>query len=120
MLSRSSGVADGAAYLSPKVAARVVAHLANSGPRSVADGRASARTRVEALTVRERQVLALLGAGLTNRQIARRLTVVEGTIKAHASSILATLGVDNRAAAAVVAYEAGVAASDTASHNRLR
>ncbi|MGA6209287.1 response regulator [Nocardia testacea] len=112
-------VAAGAAYLSPKVAARVVAHLANSGPQSVTDSRASARTRVEALTVRERQVLALLGAGLTNGQIARRLTVVEGTIKAHVSSILATLGVDNRAAAAVVAYEAGVAASDTASRNRL-
>ncbi|WP_084487310.1 LuxR C-terminal-related transcriptional regulator [Nocardia sienata] len=120
LIAAVHAVADGAAYLSPKVAARVVAHLVNSGPQSVTDSRASARALVEALTVRERQVLALLGAGLTNGQIARRLTVVEGTIKTHVSSILATLGVDNRAAAAVVAFQAGVAAPDTTSHNRRR
>ncbi|MEV0107900.1 response regulator transcription factor [Nocardia sp. NPDC050799] len=120
LLAGVRAVSDGAAYLSPKVAARVVAHLANSGLRSAADSRAGARTRVEALTVRERQVLALLGTGLTNGQIARRLNVVEGTIKAHVSSILATLDVDNRAAAAVVAYEAGLVAPDTAGQNRPR
>jgi DNA-binding NarL/FixJ family response regulator len=97
-------VADGAAYLSPKVAARVVAHLtAGDSAR-----RATARARVEALTDREREVLAHLGAGLSNGQIARRLSVVEGTVKAHVSSVLAQLGVPNRAAAAVVAHEAGL------------
>ncbi|GAA4490125.1 response regulator transcription factor [Actinoallomurus oryzae] len=101
-------VADGAAYLSPKVAARVVAHLAAGGAGARAERRASARRRAEALTPRERQVLAFLGAGLTNAQIARRLHVVEGTVKAHVSSILARLAVDNRAAAAVVAHEAGI------------
>ncbi|MFG3252738.1 response regulator [Streptomyces sp. NPDC048172] len=101
-------VADGAAYLSPKVAARVVAHLAASGAGTVAGRRTSARERVEALTVREREVLSYLGAGFSNGQIARRLRVVEGTVKAHVSSVLARLGVDNRAAAAVVAHEAGV------------
>lgn len=113
-------VAGGAAYLSPKVTARVVAHLANSRPWAATDSRPSARARVETLTVRERQVLALLGTGLTNGQIARRLNVVEGTVKAHVSSILATLGVDNRAAAAVVAYEAGLGSPDTTAHDRLR
>ncbi|WP_228813917.1 response regulator transcription factor [Nocardia flavorosea] len=113
-------VADGAAYLSPKVAARVVAHLASSGQRSAAGRRAGARARVEALTGREREVLTLLGAGLTNGQIARRLNVVEGTVKAHVSSILAALGADNRAAAAVVAYEAGLAPADSGTHERLR
>jgi DNA-binding NarL/FixJ family response regulator len=101
-------VADGAAYLSPKVAARVVAHLAAGGAGARAERRAFARRRAEALTPRERQVLAFLGAGLTNAQIARRLHVVEGTVKAHVSSILARLAVDNRAAAAVVAHEAGI------------
>ncbi|MFD8380710.1 response regulator [Streptomyces sp. NPDC059679] len=101
-------VADGAAYLSPKVAARVVAHLAAGGAGARAERRAAARRRVEALTPRERQVLALLGAGLTNGRIARRLHVVEGTVKAHVSSILTRLAVDNRAAAAVVAHEAGI------------
>ncbi|KOU19056.1 LuxR family transcriptional regulator [Streptomyces sp. WM6372] len=101
-------VADGAAYLSPKVAARVVAHLASGASGPGADRRSAARVRVEALTVRERDVLAFLGGGLSNARIARRLHLAEGTVKAHVSSILARLGVENRAAAAVVAHEAGI------------
>ncbi|MFF1967148.1 response regulator [Streptomyces sp. NPDC058232] len=101
-------VADGAAYLSPKVAARVVAHLASSGAAALAGRRSAARERVNRLTAREREVLSFLGSGLSNGQIARRLHVVEGTVKAHVSSVLARLGVDNRAAAAVVAHEAGI------------
>ena len=101
-------VADGAAYLSPKVAARVVAHLASSGAGALAGRREAARERVDGLTAREREVLSFLGSGLSNGQIARRLHVVEGTVKAHVSSVLARLGVDNRAAAAVVAHEAGI------------
>ncbi|MEU9378437.1 response regulator transcription factor [Streptomyces sp. NPDC048255] len=101
-------VAEGAAYLSPKVAARVVAHLAAGGAGARAGRRSAARARVDTLTAREREVLAFLGSGLSNGQIARRLSLAEGTVKAHVSSILARLGVDNRAAAAVVAHEAGV------------
>ncbi|MFF0670110.1 response regulator [Streptomyces tendae] len=101
-------VAEGAAYLSPKVAARVVAHLAATGAGALAGRRSAARRRVAELTAREGEVLALLGGGLSNGQIARRLHVVEGTVKAHVSSILARLGVDNRAAAAAVAHEAGI------------
>ncbi|MEV7183234.1 response regulator transcription factor [Kitasatospora sp. NPDC093102] len=101
-------VAGGAAYLSPKVAARVVAHLAATGAGGPADRRAGAREQVAALTTRERDVLTLIAAGLSNGQIARRLGVVEGTVKAHVSSILARLGVTNRAAAAVLAHEAGL------------
>ncbi|MFJ4966755.1 response regulator [Streptomyces sp. NPDC088729] len=101
-------VADGAAYLSPKVAARVVAHLAATGAGALAGRRSVARAQVDSLTTREREVLAFLGRGLSNGQIGRRLHVVEGTVKAHVSSILARLGVDNRAAAAVVAHEAGI------------
>ena len=103
-------VAEGAAYLSPKVAARVVAHLAATGAGALAGRRSAARRRVAELTAREGEVLALLGGGLSNGQIARRLHVVEGTVKAHVSSILARLGVNNRAAAAVVAHEAGIIA----------
>ncbi|MFJ2648690.1 response regulator [Streptomyces sp. NPDC087420] len=101
-------VAEGAAYLSPKVAARVVAHLTATGAGTLAGRRSAARDRVAALTTREREVLAFPGSGLSNGRIARPLHVVEGTVKAHVSSILARLGVDNRAAAAVVAHEAGV------------
>ncbi|MER5746623.1 response regulator transcription factor [Streptomyces sp. NPDC002225] len=113
LLAGVHAVAGGAAYLSPKVAARVVAHLAATGAGGPADRRAGARGRVAALTTRERDVLTLVAAGLSNGQIARRLGVVEGTVKAHVSSILARLGVANRAAAAVLAHEAGLALGET-------
>ncbi|WP_275407976.1 response regulator transcription factor [Streptomyces sp. SID14515] len=108
LLAGVRAVADGAAYLSPKVAARVVAHLASTGAGALAGRRDAARERVAGLTPREREVLSHLGGGLSNGQIARRLHLVEGTVKAHVSSVLARLGVDNRAAAAVVAHEAGI------------
>lgn len=104
LLAAVRSVAAGAAYLSPRVAARVIAHLAATG----ADRHALARQRVAALTEREREVLRLVAGGLSNAQIARLLHVVEGTVKAHVSSILAGLDVPNRAAAAVVAHEAGL------------
>ncbi|GAB3066708.1 hypothetical protein GCM10027186_18570 [Micromonospora schwarzwaldensis] len=67
-------VADGAAYLSPKVAARVVAHLAATGADTLAARRSSARARVDALSPREREALAFLGSGLSPapRRDARR------------------------------------------------
>ncbi|MGI5422776.1 response regulator [Actinomadura luteofluorescens] len=97
-------VAGGAAYLSPKVAHRVITQI--GGGRL--DGRARARRRITALTPREREVLALLGAGLSNAQIAGRLHVVEGTVKAYVSAILTRLDVRNRVQAAVLAYQAGL------------
>ncbi|TQM79731.1 LuxR family two component transcriptional regulator [Saccharothrix saharensis] len=97
-------VADGAAYLSPRIALRVVADL-RGGRLTRHD---DARHRVAALTGREREVLALVGEGLSNQEIARRLTLVEGTVKAHVSAILHRLDVANRVQAAIVAYEAGL------------
>lgn len=69
---------------------------------------ATARSRTDQLTDRERDVLALLGAGLSNAEIAGRLYLVEGTVKAYVSAILNELGVRNRAQAAIIAYEAGL------------
>ncbi|YCK33935.1 response regulator [Actinomadura sp. ATCC 39365] len=99
-------VADGAAYLSPKVAQRVIAQLA--GGRMARE--AEARDRVGVLTDREREVLALLGAGLSNAEIARRMHIVEGTVKAYVSTILTRLDVRNRVQAAIIAHEAGLVA----------
>lgn len=106
-------VADGAAYLSPKVAKRVITELA-AGPGGGRISRAAqARTRIEALTDRERDVLALVGAGLSNADIARQLFLVEGTVKSYVSAILTRLEVRNRVQAAIVAYEAGLVPDTT-------
>jgi DNA-binding NarL/FixJ family response regulator len=99
-------VADGGAYLSPEVARRVIDELGASGPR-LSRGTA-ARERVAALSDRERQVLALVGEGWSNDQIARRLAIAPGTVKVHVGSILTRLDVRNRVQAAVLAYEAGL------------
>ncbi len=58
------------------------------------------------LTEREREILELIGEGLTNRQIGRRLYLAEKTVKNHISRLLAKLGVERRIQAAVIATEA--------------
>ncbi|MFG2651510.1 response regulator [Streptomyces sp. NPDC048436] len=97
-------VAGGAAFLSPKVARHVIDGY---GAQSVRRG-ADARARTAALTPREREVLGLVGEGLSNPEIAARLHLVEGTVKAYVSAVLDRLGVKNRVQAAIVAYEAGL------------
>ncbi|MFE3591729.1 response regulator [Streptomyces niveus] len=103
LLTGVHAVAGGGAYLSPKVAARVVAGLRTGGPDA-----AAVRPLAERLTEREHAVLALVGCGLSNAEIGRRLFLVEGTVKAHVRAILAKLGVRNRVEAAIAAYEAGL------------
>ncbi|MCX5174725.1 response regulator transcription factor [Streptomyces virginiae] len=105
LLAGVHAVAAGGAYLSPKVAARVVAGL--RGGRTT--GAVPPRHTVAGLTERENEVLALLGIGLSNAEIAARLRLVEGTVKAHVSAILGKLGVRNRVEAAIAAHEAGAA-----------
>ncbi|MDH6589658.1 two-component system response regulator DevR [Streptomyces sp. SAI-133] len=58
------------------------------------------------LTEREREILALIGEGLTNRQIGQRLYLAEKTVKNHISRLLAKLGVERRIQAAVIATQA--------------
>ena len=69
----------------------------------VSGGRAAAVSGIDALTSREREVLALLADGRSNREIARLLRVSEKTVKTHVSSVLAKLGVADRPQAALVA-----------------
>ncbi|MFD4675559.1 response regulator [Lentzea sp. NPDC058450] len=95
-------VASGGAFLSPLVAKRVVDQLSRSHPRP------QATQRIEVLTYREREVLGLVGAGLSNAEIAARLYVVEGTVKVYVSTIFRQLGVRNRVQAAIIAHESGI------------
>jgi DNA-binding CsgD family transcriptional regulator len=70
----------------------------------VRPGRAAAR-----LSAREREVLAVLAEGVTNRELAERLFISERTANRHLSNIFTKLGVRTRAAAARIAIEAGPA-----------
>jgi DNA-binding NarL/FixJ family response regulator len=95
---------DGASYLSPKVAHRVIQQI--GGDRM--SRRVASLERIERLTPREREVLALLGAGLSNAEIGRRLYLAEGTVKAYVSALMSRLEVRNRVQAAILAHEAGI------------
>ncbi len=109
LLTGIRAAADGAAYLSPRVARRVIARL---GQDTRQRGTSTAGEQVARLTARERDVLALVGAGLSNAEIARRLHLVEGTVKAHMTAIFTSLGVRNRVQAAVLAHKADIVDED--------
>jgi DNA-binding NarL/FixJ family response regulator len=72
-----------------------------------------ARANVEMLTQRQMGVLALIGQGMSNRDIADRLNISEGTVKVHVGAILKTLGVSNRTQAALLATELGITLEGT-------
>ncbi|GGY06962.1 response regulator [Streptomyces hiroshimensis] len=126
--------AAGGSALSPSVARSVVEGYVSSLTGERERGReggkaetpapqpavADADERVAQLTPREREVLALLGAGLSNREIATELHLSPGTVKEHVSTVLAKLGTDNRVRAAVIAWQSGLvgSAADLASHGR--
>jgi DNA-binding NarL/FixJ family response regulator len=95
-------VAAGDSWLDPAVTGRVLS--------AYRDGAAPALpgAAVEVLTPRERDVLALIGEGLSNTEIARTLTLGEGTIKTHVGHIFAKLQLRDRAAAVVFAFDHGL------------
>jgi DNA-binding NarL/FixJ family response regulator len=96
-------VARGDALLSPGVTRRLIAEFAARPAREPA---AAARLRV--LTGREREVLALVGEGLANDDIAGRLFMSPATVKTHVSRIMGKLAAHDRAQLVVLAYETGL------------
>lgn len=95
-------VVGGDALLSPGVTRRLIAEFA---ARSKEPAAADALAR---LTEREREVMALVGIGLSNEEIARRLVVSPLTAKTHVSRAMVKLGVRDRAQLVVLAYESGL------------
>ena len=83
----------GESYLSPRIAAKLV------------QGVAEPRSRTGLLSARERGVVRLVAAGLSNRQIAKTLSISERTVKFHVTAIFNKLGADNRAQAVALAAE---------------
>ncbi|MFI7598637.1 response regulator [Actinoplanes sp. NPDC049681] len=101
------GAASGGAILSPRLAREIVDdYLAVTGALAARAG--EARKLIGALTDREREVLVMLGAGLSNAEIAHRLYMGEGTVKTHVSHVLVKLRCANRLQAALLAHDAGI------------
>jgi DNA-binding NarL/FixJ family response regulator len=98
-------VAGGGAWLDPAVTGRVLA-IYRSAPAAAAGGQ---DPDLGALTARELEVLALIGRGRTNGEIAAELFVSEGTVKTHVNHLFTKLRLRDRAAAVVFAYDHGLA-----------
>jgi len=94
-------VARGDALLAPSITRRLIAEFAARGTRP---GPSPALDR---LTDREREVLSLVAAGLSNDEIARELTLSPATAKTHVSRIMTKTGTHDRAQLVVLAYESG-------------
>jgi DNA-binding NarL/FixJ family response regulator len=89
--------AQGRTVLSPAVASRLVSAV-----------RTPAAPGNEPLSAREREVLALVARGTSNREIARELFISEATVKTHLTHLYAKLGVNDRAAAVATGYQRGI------------
>ena len=103
LIAAARAVAGGAAWLDPKVAPRVLTAF-----RSNVRPRLAATARLDELTEREHDVLRLMARGATNGEIAGELIVSEATVKTHVGAIFTKLGVRDRAAAIVFAFDHGL------------
>jgi DNA-binding NarL/FixJ family response regulator len=100
-------VSDGQGLLAPAVTRRLIEAFVAASPAETPDQPAPARQLPE-LTPREREVLTLVGRGMTNQEIAEQLVLSPLTAKTHVSRLFTKLGARDRAQLVVVAYEAGL------------
>jgi DNA-binding NarL/FixJ family response regulator len=103
LIAAVRAVAEGEGWLDPGVTMRVLAAYREVAPKAVA-----VPDSVTLLTDREIEVLSLIGRGATNAEIGRRLYIGEGTVKTHVGRIFSKLGVRDRAAAVVFAFDHGL------------
>jgi DNA-binding NarL/FixJ family response regulator len=97
--------------LAPSVTRRLVEHYVRGRRRSGPDD------RLDRLTPREREILSVLGRGLSNAEIVSELHLSLSTVKTHVASILAKLQLRDRVQAAIAAHELGLADSDGRPHS---
>jgi DNA-binding NarL/FixJ family response regulator len=99
-------VAAGESVVAPRITRRLLDRFADQLlPRT---GSAGSDGRLDSLTEREREVLLLVGQGLSNQEIAERLFVAETTVKTHVGRVLTKLGLRDRVQVVVLAYEKGL------------
>jgi DNA-binding NarL/FixJ family response regulator len=99
-------VADGDAFLDPAVTGRVLTAYRSTTPRDN-------KTGIEELTARELDVVTLIGQGRTNSEIGVELGISAATVKTHVGHILTKLGLRDRAAAIVYAFDRGIVTPGT-------
>ena len=97
-------VAAGEAVVAPRILKRLLDRFAAALP----DPHETTPTALATLTEREREVLVQVARGLSNAEIARKLSVSETTIKTHVGHVLTKLGLRDRVQAVVLAYESGL------------
>jgi DNA-binding NarL/FixJ family response regulator len=101
-------VASGDAVVSPRVTRRLLDVYATQLPGPPGGASGPAHAALGQLTPREQEVLLEVATGLTNTEIAEKLTVSEATVKTHVGSILAKLDLRNRVQAVIFAYDTGL------------
>jgi DNA-binding NarL/FixJ family response regulator len=103
LLAAVHTVAAGDSLLSPSVTRTVIARMAHQPTPDL-----TGSDRLEELTPREREVLALIARGLSNTEIAVHLVIEESTVKTHVKRILMKLRLRDRVQAVIFAYESGI------------
>ncbi|MET7423938.1 response regulator transcription factor [Dactylosporangium sp. NPDC005555] len=99
-------VGTGDALLAPSITRRLVERFASQSETS--QGEERTETTIAGLTPREREVLTLVGRGMSNAELAAELFLAEATVKTHVARIFTKLTLRDRAQAVVVAYETGL------------
>jgi DNA-binding NarL/FixJ family response regulator len=105
LLAAVRTLAAGGSVLSPAVTRTVINGYLDGSARTVDVA------RIKAMSPREREVLALIGQGLSNADIGRRMHLSTATVKDYVSAVLLRLGVANRVQAAIIAHEVGMPAA---------
>lgn len=103
LISAVHTIASGNALLAPSVTRRVIDRMAQQPNPELADA-----AKTDRLTPREREVLALMARGMSNREIASSLHVEESTVRTHVKRVLMKLHLRDRVQAVIYAYETGI------------
>lgn len=98
-------VYEGSSIMQPEIAAKVISHITSTVKAPVSNSTPSELMQAEELTDREKDVLQLVGKGMSNKEIARKLYISEGTVKNYISSLYSKLELNDRSKLTLYAVE---------------